>query len=162
MKVTKKITINVPIEKAWEEFATKFDDAHVWMSSVYKSYSRPSGGGRVCELSTKPDGVTADETVNELDNERHLINFTVVPQNAPGLLPVNYNVVTVTMKKIDENTTEVIWVAEPNLKTAGKVLSPLLKAGLGKLFGNVLEEFKFYVENGKPHPKKTKVMSKVA
>lgn len=160
MKIEKSIVVNTPIDHAWKVFVTDFNDAHEWMASVYNSYERPEGGGRVCNLSTKENGLRADETITRSDATNHVFAFTVHAQNA-GALPVKENHNTITMKKLGEHTTEVVWTAEPKPTTAGKFLSLLLKVGLGKVFGEVLEEFKYYAETGKPHPKKIQAMEKV-
>ena len=66
------------------------------------------------------------------------------------------------MNKVDDSTTELVWVATPELKPIGKFLGPIMKLGLGRGFGVILEEFKYFVENGKPHPRKVKAMEKAA
>jgi len=40
------------------------------------------------------------------------------------------------------------------MKGLGFLLTPLVKVKLGKVGDVLLDEFKFYVENGKPHQRK--------
>ena len=160
MKITKDIVINVSIDEAWKLFVTDFNDAHVWMASVYNSHERSAGGGRVCDLSTKgKNGLWADETINNVDEANHSFTFTVVAQNA-GALPIKENENTITMEKLSDHETKVTWASYPSPNLVGKVLSPVLKMGLGKLFGDVLEEFKYFAETGTPHPRKVKALTK--
>ena len=158
MKIEKKIVIHAPIESVWKIFATDFNDAQAWMATVYKSYERPDGGGRTCELSTKANGPCADEVINNINEENHSLAFSATLQNA-GPLPVKENHITVSMKKQGENDTEVTWADEPSLNTAGKVISPIFKLALGIIFARVLEDLKHYAETGEPHPRKVKALA---
>jgi hypothetical protein len=50
---------------------------------------------------------------------------------------------------------------EVEFKGIGVILSPIVKIKLGKVGDEMLDDFKYYVENDKPHPRKlTAVASK--
>jgi hypothetical protein len=50
------------------------------------------------------------------------------------------------------------WKFRSNIKPLGLLLWPLLRIGFGKFVGEIMEELQFYVENGKPHPRKVKAI----
>ena len=48
------------------------------------------------------------------------------------------------------------------MPVVGTIMSPMMKLQMGKLLGEAVEELKFFVENGKPHPRKVKASLKAA
>lgn len=166
MQLVNKTTINKPLRKVWEVLADDFSAADKWMSTVPKSYTLEEGQkadgsdivGRVCELSDKGDqGVVAHETITFRDNPNHNFKVEIVPKNG-GILPVIKNNLDIKAKSLSEDKTEVIWTSDVELKPLGKILSPILKLGLNKGFDNILEELKYYLEKGIPHPRKVAKM----
>ncbi|MCP4296611.1 MAG: SRPBCC family protein [Proteobacteria bacterium] len=164
MKVTKKISINKPASAVWKTLAQDFDRADTWMAAVPKSYQKVGNKkvadapvtGRICELSTNPKGLAADETITNYDESNHLLGFSVIPTNVPKIFPIIKNDHEVSLREIGENKTEVTWNMDAKLKKHGYLMYPMLKFGLGKGFGQILEELKFFVENDAPHPRKAK------
>ncbi len=154
MNVSKSITINQPIDLVWKILAEDFDQAHLWMGFVKRSYeldakpqtSTAPVAGRVCEFKDDPKALYAEEVITEYNKKDHYIVFDVVPKNAPGLLPLKKNVVKATLVDLGDNQTKVLWVSTPELKPMGKILSPLLKMGLGKAFTDILKDLKKYCE----------------
>ena len=130
------------------------------MAAIPKSYKIEEGEvapnapmvGRICELSTKANPAIVVEKITAVDITNHVLKVNVVPQN--GKIPIDHNNLTVTLKEKNESKTEVIWSSDITLKTTGKLLYPVLKAGIGKSFVELLEELKHYTETGKPHPRK--------
>ncbi len=159
--------IEKPARDVWHILAHDFDKNYVWMSSVFHTDLRTEGetakgaplNGRVCNLSTEEGGLAADEKITFFDDENMVIEFHVVIKNKK--LPVISNDVKVKVVSLSENSCEVVWEAEPTLRTIGKILSPLLKLGLNKAFKEILEELKYFAETGNPHPRKVKAMEKV-
>lgn len=39
-------------------------------------------------------------------------------------------------------------------------MKPMMRSKISKVMGQTAEEFKFYVENGQPHPRKVKAVRK--
>ncbi len=162
MKVQRKITIEKPAKAVWSVLAEDFDKAGEWMSAVVSSSEKKDGEtiegaemvGRYCNLTESDNGPIADETITCFDPENMKLGIHVVPRN--GKIPIEQNNATYTLTAIDENSTEVVMDSDLNLKTAGKLLYPVLKAGLNKGFQEQLEELKHYVETGEVHPRKLK------
>lgn len=160
MEMTLKNTIDAPLPKVWDKLAIQFDRAADWMSLIPKSVEKVDGVtvddapmvGRVCDLTTKPDGPYVDETIVAYDEERHAFTVKVVPVG--GKLPIIQNLITFSLKDLGNNQTEMIWDSDIELKTVGKLLSPVLKKGLSKNLSEQMDELKYFVENNKPHPRK--------
>lgn len=160
MKMTLKNTINAPIPDVWDKLAIHFDRAADWMSLIPKSVEKVDGlavdgapmVGRVCDLTTKPNGPYVDETIIAYDATQSAFTVKVVPVG--GRLPIIQNLITFSLKDLGNNRTEMTWDSDIELKTAGKLLSPLLKRGLSKNLSEQMDELKYYVENNQPHPRK--------
>ena len=154
MKVIKNIVINASANKVWKTVAEDFDKAHIWMSIVHHSHAIDEGEsdvnapmkGRVCELSKKPNGLYANEIITHYSKENKSFTFEVIPMNAPALLPIKKNIITILVKDLGSNKSEVIWTSVPELKALGKIMSPILKVGLGKAFKDILKELKDFCE----------------
>ena len=86
MKLTLKNTINAPIPEVWDKLANQFDRAADWMSLIPKSVEKIDGVmadgapmvGRVCDLTTNPDGPYVDETILSYSEARHAFTVRVV------------------------------------------------------------------------------------
>lgn len=155
MKITKSVQINQPASHVWSIVAEQFDQAHLWMAPVKHSYAYEEGApktsapvaGRVCELGNGPKGLLAEEVITDYNEKAQYLVFDVVPKNAPALLPLNKNTVKMTVVDLGSNQSKVLWESTPDLKMMGKLLSPVLKLGLGKAFGDILKDLKKYCEN---------------
>ncbi|MFT5823449.1 MAG: hypothetical protein ACI8ZM_004710 [Crocinitomix sp.] len=168
IKFTKKVIVNTSEDKIWETFAHGFNDAYKWMASVSHSYSQANGesfdgaqsDGRVCELSSKPDGIKASEKFLAYDEKNKTVTVKVDFIDTPALFPVNYNLVDFSLRKISENQCEMIWEFSSKIKPLGYLLWPLMRIGFGVFVKQIIEELKYYVEHGTPHPRKIKAMEK--
>ena len=153
MNITKTIIINQSADHVWQVVGDEFDQAHVWMSFVKNSYAleQPAKlddapmAGRVCRFGDDENATYAEEIITRYDAQNRTIEFTVIPKNA-GFLPIVQNKVKIKVDAVGANKSQVTWVSEPELKTFGKLISPLLKFGLGKSFNDVLNELKGYCE----------------
>lgn len=155
MKITKKIVINQPADLVWNFIAYDFDQAHLWMGPIPHSYAIGSGNskqgapmeGRICHLSDKADGAKAKEVITAFDDAKKSLTFEVTSINVPAIVPVKKNVVTMTVKRLGANQSEVIWVSRPQIKAFAYPLYPLLKLGAGAAFKGLLKGLKDYAEN---------------
>lgn len=165
MKTVRKIEINKPVEDVWQVLAVDFDKIGDWSSLVPKSVASNNGElaegahctGRVCDLSNKPNGPQAIEDITYFDGKSHTLKFDIIPINSN--LPVVKNKVTAKLNEKANGKTEVIWNSDLTLSTVGKVLQPAIKLGVKKGFDQLLEEMKYYLENGEAHPRKIKAVA---
>jgi len=166
MKIIKKTTIGEPADKVWKVFAHDFDSAGEWMSSVPNTYGKNLGkkfegaksSGRVCELD---GGISVSEPILAYDEVNKTLTLETFFSNAPPLVPILGNVVNFSVKDSGKNQSVVTWIIKPKLKPFAYLLYPLVKFGLGLFIGQIIGELKYFVENGKPHPRKLKAISKL-
>lgn len=164
MNIRKKMIIDSPIAEVWSVWAEQFDKAQDWMAVVVHSYEKKEGDisenspliGRVCEFSSKKNGPKAIEDIITYDPTNYLLDIKVVPKNVP--VPLRYNILKSSLKEISKNRTEISLDINPVISWKGYVLYPLLKVGLSKSFNELLEELKYFLEEGSPHPRKLAVM----
>ena len=149
MNIDNTIEIASSAENVWNILYRDFDKAYTWMSFVKHSYGieENENEGRVCHFTDKgEEGTFARELITQVDEKNKTFSIEVGPQNASGLLPVEANVVTIRVEKLDANNCRVHWNSAPRLKPIGKWLSPLLRFGFSKGFGAVLKELKTFAE----------------
>jgi len=168
VKFTKTKKVNASAEKVWEVFAHGFDDAHKWMASVPHSYSQTNGesfdgaqsDGRVCELSSNPDGMKASEQFLAYNEEQRTATVKIDFVDTAFFFPVKFNTLNFSLVEIDNNHSSMTWQFRSKIKPLGYLIWPFIRLGFGTFVGQIMEELKFYVENGTPHPRKLKAMEK--
>ena len=168
VKFTKTKIVNASADKVWEVFAHGFNDAHKWMASVPHSYAQTNGksfdgahsDGRVCELSSDQKGMKASEKFLAYDEHNKTATVQIDFVNTPFFFPVKFNVLDFSIRNIGDDRSEMKWNFRSNIKPLGLLLWPLLRIGFGKFIGDIMEELRFYVENGIPHPRKLKAKEK--
>jgi len=168
VKFTKKAIVNADADKVWGVFAHGFNDAYKWMASVNHSFAKNNGesfegcqsDGRVCELSPDGKGIKASEQFLAYSEENKTATIRIDFLDAPSFFPVKFNTLEFSLKEIDGGKSEMTWKFCSNIKLLGFVLWPLLRLGFGKFIEDIMEELKFYVETGTPHPRKIKAMKK--
>jgi hypothetical protein len=168
IKFTKKAIVNADADKVWGIFAHGFNDAYKWMASVKHSFAKNNGesfegsqsDGRVCELSSDGKGIKASEQFLAYSEENKTATVRIDFLNTPFFFPVKFNTLDFSLKNIDGGTSKMTWKFRSDIKFFGYLLWPLLRIGFGKFIGDIMEELKFYVENGTPHPRKIKAMKK--
>ena len=155
MKILKTIDISASADDVWHIVGKEFDQAYRWMGAVKHSYRIDDTdtnegapmSGRVCTFDDKPNGFAAREIITDYSDELKKLTFKLHPVNAPSLLPIRSNTVQIIVSSLSARKSRVTWISEPNLKTPGKLLSPLLKIGLGKAFAGILKDLKAYAES---------------
>ena len=168
IKFTKKTIVNADADKVWVIFAHGFNDAYKWMASVNHSFAKNNGesfegcqsDGRVCELSSDGKGIKASEQFLAYSEENKTATVRIDFLNTPFFFPDKFNTLEFSLKNIDGGKSEMTWKFRSDIKPLGFILWPLLRIGFGKFIGDIMEELKFYVETGTPHPRKIKVMEK--
>jgi hypothetical protein len=81
-------------------------------------------------------------------------------KNAPFVIPIIANNADFNVTDTADAKSEVVFTVTSELKPWAYLLFPLIKLGFGVFVSQIIEELKFYVENGTPHPRKLKALSK--
>lgn len=158
MKVSKTVIINKPVSQVWDLIANQFDKAHLWMGPIPNSIALGKGQskvgapmqGRICDLSTTPNGPQVKEVITQFNAENKSLSFDVLPVNNPAIVPIKQNHVNMSVQRVGENQTKVVWTASPKLKPVAYLFYPLLKLVFPVAFGKLLKGLKQYVENDMP------------
>ena len=154
MKFSKQITVNASAGKVWDILGRDFANIGVWATSVSHSVANNElakvnnspVGGRVCETSF---GKISEE-FTAYDDDNRTFSFKGVFDSKMFKSVIN----TSGLTSIDENTTEVSFGPNVELSFIGTLMYPMIRMMLGKAIDVILDDLKYYVENGKPSPKK--------
>lgn len=161
MKIEKEITINKNIESAWKVLGHKFTDVHKWASAVNHSEGKGNGingaacSERGCDIAGM--GKTQEKLI-EFSNDKHLLSY-IVPEGMPSMIKRATN----TWQLISVGTDKSKLHMEMNFTFGGimgRIIQPMMKMMMSKMGNQMVEEFKYYVENGEAHPRKIKAMKK--
>lgn len=161
MQIVKEITVNNNIESAWKVLGHEFSDAHKWASAIRHSEGKGSGlngatcSERMCDI---PSMGKIKEKFLQFSNERHLLSYDVY-EGMPSMVKSTTN--TWQLTPAGQGTSNLKMRMEIQLGgLMGIIMMPMMKMMMSKMANEVVEEFKFYVENGQPHPRKIKAMKK--
>ena len=166
MFVKTQIEVNAPIDAVWAVVAHDFFGADKWAASLDLSQARtdvgpgPSGSGlvsngRAC-ATTLGD---VSETITHYDEAAKTLSYSAVAPSMPFFVKGLKNTWTLTPKGKGKTTVGTnIEVAL--MRIIGDMMSPMMKMQMGKLMRETMEELKFYIEEGKPHPRKVRAIQK--
>lgn len=160
MIIQKEFVVNASIDKCWQVMGVDFAHVDRWVSAV--SHSEGKGGsfnGASCSersCSTSLGGMK--EQLLEFSPESHMLKYQIA-EGMPSM--VKYATNDWRLTPINSNQTRFTMVAEMQIGgLMGTMMKPMMRSKMTKLTGQIGEEFKYYVENGKPHPRKVKAMAK--
>ena len=154
MDIIKKITIDKPVEEVWEVLGNQFGEVSNWASIISESKvygeSKLNGVNYSIRETNTAKGITKQE-ITSFDPERHSLSYKSIAGTPPIIKEVRAHW---RLANKDANTTNLVMDFTADMKGLGFILVPLVKKKLGKIGDNLLEELKYYVENGKQHPRK--------
>lgn len=157
MVIEKEIIVNKNIKDAWQVLGIDFAKASKWASSV--NHSEGSGedfNGSTCSergCSTTMGGIK--EKLYEFSNENNSLAYEVV-EGLPSMVKYATN----EWKLIDLGSNKCILQIKMDIRVGGffgSLLQPIIKLQMSKIGNHLVEDFAYYVENEKPHPRKLKV-----
>ncbi len=168
MRFVKKSRVAASADAVWAVFAHEFDSAYKWMASVPHSYGEEVGerfdgaesAGRVCELNSDPNGVKASEQFLAYDEDAKTCTVRIDFLNTRAVFPVHHNQLDFSIVDVGDDESEMTWVFRSRIKPWAYLIWPLIRIGFGVFVGQIMEELKFYVENGTPHPRKVAASTK--
>ena len=168
MRFVNKAKVNASADKIWKVFAHDFDDAYKWMASVPHSYAQANGerfdraqsAGRVCQLDTEGKGIQASEQFLKYNEADKTCTVRIDFINTPIAFPVDHNTLDFSVVDIGDNQSEMTWAFSSQVKPWAYVIWPLIRVGFGIFVGQIVEELRYFVENGTPHPRKLKALNK--
>jgi hypothetical protein len=156
MKVKQEAIINKNAAAVWEVMGNQFAQVHLW-SSNFKS-SNPGGDPKLPGLDyLYRDTVTArGQTIQELDNfdpDNYFLSYHI-SKGAPKIAKNARGDWSLEAIGPDKTKVTIEFFMDPK-GLLPVILSPIIKKKLGKAGAEIAEELKYYIENGKPNPRKT-------
>ena len=160
MKMIKKLSIDKPIEEVWEVLGSQFGEIDKWSSLI--SHSEVSGEAKIPGLnysirSTKTTGGDTKQELTGFDPTKYMIAYKALT-GFPGFIKAidaEWN-----LTKINEQSTNLVLDFNVNFKGLGVILTPIVKSKFGKTGDILLDDMKYYIENGKPHARKAAALKK--
>jgi hypothetical protein len=160
MVIEKEILVNKNIKEAWKVLGIDFANASKWASAV--NHSEGNGqkfNGSTCsERGCSTTMGSIKEKLYEFSNE----NFSLAYEVAEGM-PSVVKYATNTWKLVEISEKQCKLLIKMDIRMGGffgSLLQPIMKMQMSKMGNHLVEEFAFYVENGKPHPRKLKAQKK--
>jgi hypothetical protein len=149
------VMIDKNIDEVWEVLGNQFTKANVW-SSNFKS-SKPGGEPKLASLDyLHRETMTKNgENFQELD-EFDPVNYSLsyhVSRGVPGIAKSALGKWSLFKVENNETRLKVHFILETK-GLIGFVLSPVVSKKVGRASAEIAEELKYYMENGKPHPRK--------
>ncbi|MBL4668968.1 MAG: SRPBCC family protein [Flavobacteriales bacterium] len=160
--ITKQIILNTTIEKAWKILGPEFADAHKWASSIKhsqandtKSFNGSTCSERGCDVS----GIgNIKEKITEYSDTEHVLSYDVY-EGMPSMVRHMNNY----WKLTDLGNGSVKLEMKMTMKIGGMMgamMKGMMKKKMSKTADQIIEEFKYYTENGTPHPRVVKANKK--
>lgn len=160
MIIHKEIIVNKNVADSWHLLGPRFADIYLWASSV--NHTEPKGEGfngatcseRGCE--TVMGGIK--EKILEYSANNHLVKFDIY-QGLPSMVKKAIHTWQVTSE--GNNKSRFILHADISLGGfAGIIMQPMMKMMMNKMMKTMTEDFKHFVETGKPSQAKIKAIQK--
>lgn len=160
MTIEKEIIVNKSIENAWMVLGTQFADAYKWASAVNHSEGKGSGiNGATCsERGCSTSMGKLKEKILQYSDENHLLSYQVA-EGMPSMVKYATNTWQLTSGERDNSKLRMRMEFQLG-GFMGTIMQPMMKMMMSKMGDELVEEFKYYVENNSPHPRKVKAMKK--
>jgi uncharacterized membrane protein len=154
MNIVKKIAINKPIDDVWEVLGNQFGQISNWASIIRESkvYGEATLNGlnfSIRETNTL-SGITKQE-ITYFNPENYSLSYKSISGTPPIIKEVRAQW---NLTKKDSNVTDLELDFTADMKGIGFILAPIAKIKLSKVGEELLDDLKYYLENGKPHPRK--------
>ncbi|MFT5171361.1 MAG: hypothetical protein ACI9BD_001138 [Candidatus Marinamargulisbacteria bacterium] len=106
---------------------------------------------------TETDKGTTKQELNSYDPKTYSLSYSVIEGTSSFVKSAVYHWSLTDMGKGKTGLNATLSIDTIGIK--GKRLSPIMKMKMTKIFGNMVEEFKYFVDEGKPHPRKVESMA---
>ena len=159
--IKQELIIDAGIDKAWQVLGPQFADAYKWASSIKHSEARDHDNfnGSTCTergCNVKGIGNIKEKLLIYSEAERK-ISYQVY-EGMPRM--VKYASNTWTLTELGNGKTKVeIQLEMTTGGLMGAMMKGMMKKKMAKLSKEVIDEFKYYVETGTPHPRKVKAIN---
>lgn len=159
MILKKQITIDKNISEAWNVLGPQFTDAYKWASPVNHSKGQNANNEGFCdERACSTSMGKLREKILNYSEEKHSLTYQI-SEGMPSMVSFASNTWTLSSK--GANQSQLDMTINVDVKGfMGKLMAPMMKMQLSKMGQVLVEDFKYYVETQKPHPRKVKAAAK--
>ncbi|MDC7998390.1 SRPBCC family protein [Gilvibacter sediminis] len=160
MEVKKEIIVDKPISEVWGILGNQFGDAYKWARGLYhsESFGQPAVEDAHCSNRACNTSFGAIKEKINVFKPNQQLSYEVI-EGFPGFIKSGLNNWYLT--KLNDNRTKVhIHFLGETQGILGVIMKPMMKLNLSITIKDALQDFKFYVENGKPSPEKIKDIKK--
>lgn len=159
MLVSKQIEIDTSINKVWQILGKDFANPHKWASPVKHSEGK---GKQIASLACDERACQTTmgkvrEKITHYSDEEHSLSWDIV-EGMPPFVENARN--TWSLRKLSDSKTILQIKMDVKLRSWAIFMFPMAKMMFNKLAVQLSEDFAYYAENGKPHPRKIKAMEK--
>ncbi len=161
MNIKKEIIVHQPIDKVWEVLGDQYGQAYKWASGLDHSEAlgRAKIQGAPCsQRSCQTNFGQITEAVRKYDPSSHELEYEVI-KGFPGFIDTATN--NWQLQSAGQSTKVFIDFNMTTKGFLGLFMGPLMKMQMNKVIANVLDDFKQYIETGKPSNRKAKEMAKL-
>jgi len=150
-----EVMIEKNIDEVWEVLGNQFTEVHVW-SSNFKS-SKAGGKPKLPGLDYlhRETMTEKGENFQELD-KFDPVNYSLsyhISRGVPAIAKNGLGEWSLTKTKENQTRMNVHFILETK-GLLGFIMSPIVSKKVGSASAEIAEELKYYMENGKPHPRK--------
>ena len=155
LEFNEEVILEININDAWELIGNQFTEPHKWATNFITS--EPGGEPKLKGLKYLHRATTTENGINwqELDTFDPT-NYFLTYHVSKGI-PSIASKATGSWKLSELADTRTKLNVDFTLKTKGVLgflMSPVISNKVGLASSEIVEELKFYSENGKPHPRK--------
>lgn len=158
MVIEKEIKIKNSIENVWKVLGHDFANPHKWASLV----NHAEGHGVTIDTANCNER-SCETTMGRLRekltyySEKDFSLAYIILEGMPAM--IKYATNSWRLIKVDEKSTLLKLKMEFHLEGfMGFAMQPLVKMKMKKMAKTIAEDFAYYAENGKPHPRKLQML----
>ena len=152
---SEQVTIDASIEDAWEVMGNQFASPHIWAANFLTS--EPGGAPKLKGVDFRHRATTTAngdnwQELDTFDPSTHSLSYHI-SKGVPPIAKRGTGHWKLTELAEGKTQLQVDFVLETK-GLLGLVMSAKVNKSVGQASGQLIEEFKYYLEHGTPHPRK--------
>lgn len=160
MEIIKEAIIDKPVADVWQVLGPQYAEAYKWASGLYHSEGRGPAKleGATCSKRTCETSLgKITEELETYDAANYRISYAVI-EGFPSFVEKGVN--NWKLEPMGDKTKVKMHLVVRTKGFLGLLMGPLMKMQMKGVTSQVLNDFKHYVENDHPSPRKAKEIKK--
>lgn len=149
------VLIEKNIDEIWEVLGNQFSEVHVWSTNFISSKAGGEPKLPGLDYLHRETMTESGENFQELDNFDP-VNYSLsyhVSKGGPGIAQNAIGRWSLTKTENNQTRMKVHFSLETK-GLLGFILSPVMSKKVGRASAEIVDELKYYLEHGEPHPRK--------